>query len=47
MSQEKLETMLMQTLGGQTKSIMLFSEMAYSGRQCKSFSRIGDQESAI
>ena len=29
-SQEKLETMLMQNLGGQTKSIMVFSEVAYS-----------------
>ena len=28
-SQEKLETMLMQNLGGQTKSIMVFSEVAY------------------
>jgi len=27
--QEKLETMLMQNLGGQTKSIMVFSEVAY------------------
>ena len=29
-SQEKLETMLIQNLGGQTKSIMVFSEVAYS-----------------
>ena len=29
MSLEKLETMLMQNLGGQTKSIMVFSEVAY------------------
>ena len=29
-SQEKLETMLMRNLGGQTKSIMVFSEVAYS-----------------
>ena len=28
-SQEKLETMLMQNMGGQTKSIMVFSEVAY------------------
>ena len=28
-SQEKTKTMLMQNLGGQTKSIMLFSELAY------------------
>ena len=28
-SQEKLETMLMQNLEGQTKSIMVFSEVAY------------------
>ena len=28
-SQEKLETMLMQNLGTQTKSIMVFSEVAY------------------
>ena len=28
-SQEKLETMLMQNLGGQTKSIMVFSEVVY------------------
>ena len=28
-SQEKLETMLMQNFGGQTKSIMVFSEVAY------------------
>ena len=28
-SQEKLKTMLMQNLGGQTKSIMVFSEVAY------------------
>ena len=28
-SQEKLETMLMQNLAGQTKSIMVFSEVAY------------------
>ena len=28
-SQEKLETMLMQNLGGQTKSIMVFSGVAY------------------
>ena len=28
-SQEKLETMLMQNLGGQTKSIMVFFEVAY------------------
>ena len=28
-SQEKLETMLMQNFGGQSKSIMVFSEMAY------------------
>ena len=28
-SQEKLETMLMQSFGGQTKSIMVFSEVAY------------------
>ena len=28
-SQEKLETMLMQNLGGQTKNIMVFSEVAY------------------
>ena len=28
-SQEKLETMLMQNLGEQTKSIMVFSKMAY------------------
>ena len=28
-SQEKLETMLMQNLGGQTKSIMAFSKVAY------------------
>ena len=28
-SQEKLETMLMQNLGEQTKSIMVFSEVAY------------------
>ena len=27
-SQEKLETMLMQNLGGQTKSIMVFSKVA-------------------
>ena len=33
-SQEKLETMLMQNLGGQTKSIMVFSEVAY-WRNCK------------
>ena len=26
---DKLETMLMQNLGGQTKSIVVFSEMAY------------------
>ena len=30
-SQEKLETMLMQNLGGQTKSIIVFSEVAYEG----------------
>jgi len=30
--QEKLETMLMQNLGGQTKSIMVFSEVAYSSQ---------------
>ena len=29
-SQEKLETMLMQNLGAQTKSIMVFSRVAYS-----------------
>ena len=29
-SQEKLETMLMQNLGGQTKSVMVFSEVAYT-----------------
>ena len=29
-AQEKLETMLMQNFGGQTKSIMVFSEVAYS-----------------
>ena len=29
----KLETMLMQNLGGQTKSIMVFSEVAYSERK--------------
>ena len=29
MSQEKLEAMLMQNLEGQTKSIILFSEVAY------------------
>ena len=29
MSQEKLETMLMQNLKGQRKSIMVFSEVAY------------------
>ena len=29
MSQEELETMLMQNLGGQTKNIMVFSEVAY------------------
>ena len=29
-SQEKLKTMLMQNLGGQTKNIMVFSEVAYS-----------------
>ena len=29
-SQEKLETMLMQNVGGQTKSIMVFFEVAYS-----------------
>ena len=28
-SQEKLETMLMQNLGGQTRSIMVFSEVVY------------------
>ena len=28
-SQEKTKTMLMQNLGGQTKSIMVFSELAY------------------
>ena len=28
-SQEKLQTMLMQNLGGQTKSIMVFFEVAY------------------
>ena len=28
-SQEKLETMLMQNLGGQTKIIMVFPEVAY------------------
>ena len=28
-SQEKIKTMLMQNLGGQTKSIMVFSELAY------------------
>ena len=28
-SQEKLETMLKQNLGGQTKSIRVFSEVAY------------------
>ena len=28
-SQEKLKTMLTQNLGGQTKSIMVFSEVAY------------------
>ena len=28
-SQEKLETMLMQNLGGQTKSIMVFFEVSY------------------
>ena len=28
-SQEKTKTMLMQNLGGQTKSIMVFSEVAY------------------
>ena len=31
-SREKLETMLMQNLGGQTKSIMVFSEVAYAIR---------------
>ena len=30
-SQEKLETMLMQNFGAQTKSIMAFSEMTYFG----------------
>ena len=40
-SREKLETMLMQNLGGQTKGIMVFSEVAYAIRmyfwhvQCK------------
>ena len=29
MSLEKLETMFMQNFGGQTKSIMVFSEVAY------------------
>ena len=33
MSLEKLETMLMQNLGGQTKSIMVFSEVAYYSDQ--------------
>ena len=28
-SQEKTKTMLMQNFGGQTKSIMVFSEVAY------------------
>jgi len=28
-SEEKAKTMLMQNLGGQTKSIMVFSELAY------------------
>ena len=28
-SQEKLETKLMQNLGGQTKSVIVFSEVAY------------------
>ena len=29
MSLEKLDTMLMQNLGAETKSIMVFSEVAY------------------
>ena len=31
-SEEKTKTMLMQNLGGQTKSIMVFSEMAYANQ---------------
>ena len=34
-SQEKLETMLMQNFGGQTKSIMIFSEVAYCLLSCE------------
>ena len=34
-SQEKLETMLMQNLGGQTQSIMVFSELAYCSMKKK------------
>ena len=34
-SQEKTQTMLMQNLGGQTKSIMVFSEVVYSDRHFK------------
>ena len=32
--QEKLETMFTQNLGGQTKSVMVFSEVAYSISDC-------------
>ena len=52
-SQEKLETMLLQNLGAQTKSIMVFSEVAYPldvhdlGLGCIVIGRAGGRESVI
>ena len=38
-SQEKTKAMLMQNLGGQTKSIMVFSEVAYFVQLCQPFKK--------
>ena len=46
-SQDRLETMLMQNLGGQTKSIMVFSEVAYYCYECWTLNKVAlkDRES--